>query len=573
MVKKNPFPSRPTPLLAAAVILLASAGLAHAQAPRASADPRFDWFEYEGRDSIFELVRPRAGEYLNPILAGFHPDPSITRVGDDYYLVNSSFTYFPGLPIFHSRDLVSWTQIGSALDRPSQLSFDTLGISRGIFAPAITEHDGTFYLITTCADCGGNFVITAKDPRGPWSDPVWLPEVDGIDPSLFFDDDGRAYVVNNGPPVGTPLYPGHRALWIQEFDVARKKMVGPRTMIVNGGVDLSKKPIWIEGPHIFRWNGHYYLIAAEGGTAEQHSEVVFRADSVRGPYVPYEHNPILTQRHLDPGRPFPITSTGHADFVRTPAGEWWAVFLGARPYVGDRYNTGRETFLLPVRWVDGWPIILTDTATVPYRHARPALPKQPPPAVPTSGNFTVRDDFDAPRLASYWFRIRTPRETWYDLTSTPGWLTLRARPADLAARAQPSFIGRRQQHQRATASTAMVYRPARPRDRAGLVAFQNDDYFYFLGVTLADGRPVIELEKHAAGKVEVVATAPLRAPRDAPLYLRIAARGDRYDFFYGHRPGEWIALARDADGTILSTKVAGGFVGALFGLYAYTPGR
>ena len=308
---------------------------------------RFDWFDYSGHDPVYRTVPSGPKDYLNPILSGFYPDPSIVRVGDDYYLVNSTFAYFPGIPVFHSRDLVDWTQIGNAIDRPTQLNFDGLGISRGVFAPAIDYHAGTFYIITTCVDCGGNFLITATNPAGPWSDPVWLG-FDGIDPSLFFGRDGKAYILNNGPPVGAPLYDGHRAIWMQQFDRATNKLIGPRSMIVNGGTDIRKKPIWIEGPHLFQHHGKYYLICAEGGTGYDHSEVVFRSDKVFGPYASYKGNPILTQRTLDPSRPFPVTSTGHAQFVRTQESQWWAVFLGVRPYADDSYNTGRETFLLPV---------------------------------------------------------------------------------------------------------------------------------------------------------------------------------------------------------------------------------
>jgi alpha-N-arabinofuranosidase len=498
----------------------------------------------------------------------------MTRVGDNYYLVNSSFVYFPGVPIFRSKDLVHWTQIGHVLDRPSQLNVDSAQISRGIFAPVIREYAGTYYMITTLVDRGGNFFVTAKDPAGPWSDPVWLPEVDGIDPSFFFDANGKAYVVNNGPPIGPPLYEGHRAIWIQEFDRATNKMVGPRSVIVNGGVDLSKKPIWIEAPHIFTHAGKYYLICAEGGTADQHSEVVFRSDSAMGPYVPFSGNPILTQRHLDPARPFPITSTGHADFVETPSGEWWAIFLGTRPYEDDTYNIGRETFMLPVRWVDGWPIILQGTETVPYVHASPALPREPASAVPMSGNFTVREEFSGPSLAPYWTFMRTPRERWYDLDSKPGWLTIRARHADIGQPTQPSFIGRRQQHIVASASTAMTFAPSAPGDKAGLVAFQNEKHYYFVGLARRGAETVVQLEMHNGRATPdsgtVLATAPVHLPADAPVYLKIEARGGRYDFYYGLRPNQWIPLARDADGTILSTKKAGGFVGTFFGMYAYS---
>jgi xylan 1,4-beta-xylosidase len=537
-------------------------------------DPRFDWFVYEGNDSVYKTVKAGPNDYLNPIIAGFYPDPSMTRVGDSYYLVQSSFSYFPGVPIFRSEDLVHWTQIGHVLDRPSQLKLDSAGISRGIFAPVIREHAGTFYMITTIVDRGGNFFVTATNPAGPWSDPVWLPEVDGIDPSFFFDDNGKAYVVNNGPPIGKPLYEGHRAIWFQEFDVATKKMVGPRSLIVNGGVDLSKHPIWIEAPHIFKRGGKYFLICAEGGTADQHSEVVFRSDSVGGPYVPYSGNPILTQRHLDPVRPFPITSTGHADFVETPNGEWWAVFLGTRPYTDDSYNIGRETFLLPVQWVDGWPVILTGTATVPYAHVRPTLPPQPPAPIPHNGNFTYRDEFNGPELAPIWTFIRTPREKWYDFTSVRGSLTLRARPQEIGGRGQPSFIGRRQQHLTASASTAMTYSPSNATDKAGLIAFHNDEHYYLLAVTLVDAKRTVQLFERAGrqqsnGTPAVIASAPLTSAPGAPVYLKIQARGGRYDFYYAARPNEWTLLKGDADGTVLSTKVAGGFVGTLFGLYAY----
>ena len=559
-------------LLALPLAACARAARTDVAAPgTATRDPRFEWFAYEGRDSVFEVARRGAGEYTNPILQGFYPDPSVTRVGDDFYLVTSTFSYFPGIPVFRSRDLVSWTQIGNVIDRPSQLSFDSLGMSRGVFAPTIQQKDGTFYVLNTCVDCGGNYVVTARDPAGPWSDPVWLRGIGGIDPSLFFDDDGRTWILNNDAPVGTPLYEGHRAIWIQQFDLATLTPTGPREVLVNGGVDISTKPIWIEGPHIFRHEGRYYLSAAEGGTAEGHSQVILRADSARGPYVPFAGNPILTQRTLPRDRAYPVTSAGHAQLVRTPAGDWWATFLAVRPYEGDFYNTGRETFLMPVRWEQGWPFITT--GPVPYTHARPSLPRQAPPAVPTSGNFTVRDEFDGPRLAPYWLMIRTPRAAFHDFASAPGALTLRARPVELGAFGQPSYVGRRQQHLHASASTAMRYAPAREGDKAGLAAFQNDEYYYLLAVARSNGRTVVRLERRAGtatgARATVVAEAPLAAT-DAPVYLRIDARGARYDFSYATRPDEWIPLLRDADGTILSTRVAGGFIGATFGLFAYT---
>ncbi|MEP6618391.1 MAG: glycoside hydrolase family 43 protein [bacterium] len=561
-------------LLCGLPFLLAGCALHRTSAGPATPDPRFHWFAYEGSDSVFARNPAGPDQFANPVLGGFYPDPSIERVGENYYLVNSSFAYFPGVPIFHSKDLVHWAQIGNVLDRPSQLNLDSAGISRGIYAPVIRYHAGTYFMITTLVDKGGNFFVTATNPAGPWTDPVWLPSVDGIDPSFFFDDDGKAYVVNNGETIDPPQWNGHRAIWMQEFDVAAGKMVGPRKLIVNGGVDLSTKPIWIEGPHIFRKDGKYYLICAEGGTGDQHSEVVFRSDSPWGPYLPGPTNPSLTQRHLDPSRPFPVTSTGHADFVQTGSGDWWSVFLGTRPYEGDMYNTGRETFMMPVRWEGGWPVVTAGKELVPYAVKRPALPLQSANALPLSGNVRYRDEFNDASLSSAWLFIRTPRERWYDIRN--GSLMLHARSADFSPNGQPSFLGRRLQNTQASASTEMTYAPSRDGEKAGLVAFQNDEYYYFLAVARVGGQLVIQVEKRAGGQRRraaraIVASAPLHLATNAPVFLKITARGAKYDFSYGTRAGEWTELLADADGTILSTKVAGGFVGSLFGLYAFTP--
>ena len=534
--------------------------------PAAAAEARFDWFEYRGRDpAATEAVGP--DRYRNPILPGFHPDPSLTRVGSDYYLVTSTFAYFPGLPIFHSRDLVSWTQIGSAIDRPSQLDFTGLGLSRGVFAPTISHRDGTFYILNTCVDCGGNYLITAKDPAGPWSDPVWLREIDGIDPSFFFDADGRSYILNNGPPEGAPLYDGHRAIWIQAFDLAARRPVGPRRVLVNGGVDISTKPVWIEGPHIFRRGDWYYLSCAEGGTAEGHSQVILRSRHVLGPYAPWAGNPTLTQRDLPRDRPHPITSAGHAQLVQTQTGEWWASFLATQPYAADAYNTGRETFLLPVRWTpDGWPVILPPGQAIPRTVRRPDLPTSastPPGA---------RDEFAGGELGAGWLTIRTPKSRWHQLAD--GALALQARGEPLGAGGQPSYLGRRQSHMDAEVETRVRFSPTQEGDRAGLVALQSDAFFYALTVQRRDGRTVVALERRAGPKDAVhgavIAVAPL-AP-GTPVDLRITARGGRYDFAYAVPSAGWRTLAAGQDGTILSTKVAGGFVGATLGLYAYSPG-
>ncbi|MCH8615433.1 glycoside hydrolase family 43 protein [Sphingomonas sp. SM33] len=536
----------------------------------AAAVARFDWFEYRGDD---KLPKPSPSEYANPILQGFYPDPSITRVGDDYYLINSTFDWFPGIPIFHSRDLVHWTQIGNAIDRPDQLDFKSLGLSRGVFAPDISWHDGTFYILNTCVDCGGNFVITAKDAAGPWSNPIWLPDLEGgIDPSLFFDADGSAWIINNGAPPGTPLYDGHRAIWVQRFDTETLRSFGPRTMILNGGVRPEEKPIWIEGPHIFRKDGWYYLIAAEGGTAENHSQVVLRSRAVIGPYEAFSGNPILTQRDLPRDRPNPITSAGHADFVETPNGEWWATFLATRPYAGDFYNTGRETFLMPVRWADGWPRITDPGAVIPWTAPKPNLQSDGRSAPPTNGSFTARDEFNSTKLPLNWMMMRNPREHWWRIGD--GQLTLQARPVALGDNGNPSFLARRQQHLNATATTALRFTPTAGGE-AGLVALQSDEYFYFLSVGENEGKPVIRLHRRAGPNEPkigaVVKEAALPVPAGTAVYLRAEARGANYDFSWSADGRRWHILVKDADGTILSTKRAGGFVGSMFGVHAYQP--
>jgi xylan 1,4-beta-xylosidase len=533
-------------------------------APVPDAAALFEWFEYVGRDAAFETPLP-PGAFRNPVLPGFHPDPSVCRVGDDYYLVTSSFAYFPGVPIFRSRDLVSWRPVGHVLTRPSQLDLDGRQVSEGIFAPTIRCHGGTFYVITTRVggDGGGNFYVTASDPAGPWSEPVWLREIDGIDPSLFFDDDGRAYVVHNGPPPGGQArHEGHRAIYLRELDLAAGRVVGESVLLVDGGVDLAAKPVWIEAPHVFKKDGWYVLVCAEGGTGDQHSEVVFRSRAVRGPYVPWERNPILTQRTLDPARPDPVTSTGHADLVEAKDGTWWAVFLGTRPYQADLYNTGRETFLLPVAWTDGWPTILAPGQPVPRTAPAPA-----PPTAPAGGNFVWRDDFDRTALDPAWNLLRTPREPWLQVEA--GVASLAFRPVALTERVNPSFLARRQQHAQFTATT-QLHVPAAPGRSAGLVAFQDETHHFYLGVRRAAGAVFVFLERIATrekdARAEVVSLR--RVAGASRLDLKVEGDGGRYTFHFAEAPGAWKRVGGEQDGTILSTAVAGGFVGAYVGLYA-----
>ena len=523
---------------------------------------RFDWVDYRNVEK-----GPAAGaqHYRNPVIAGYYPDPSMVRVGADFYLVNSSFSWFPGLPVWHSRDLVHWRQIGNAIDRKGQLDFTGIGMSMGTFAPDISHHDGLFYIVNTCVACGGNFVITARDPKGPWSDPVWLKTVDGIDPSLFFDDDGSAWLVHNAGPKGAPRYNGHTAIWLTRFDPKTLQAVGEAKVIVDAGVDPSKNPVWIEGPHLFKKDGTYYLMAAEGGTAENHSEVIFRSDAVEGPYVPAPAsvNPILTQRDLDPARKDPITSSGHADLVKTETGDWWAVFLATRPYQGGLYNTGRETFLAHVTWADGWPTILPHGTPIPVIARAPALPHDAAP--PVTGSFAARDDFAGKQLGPEWMMMRSPTTAWYRLEG--GALVLAARSERLGDGKQPSFLARRQQSAEAVVTTSLRFAPAEGEE-AGLAALQNDHYFLSIALARKDRTLAVEVLRRAgpndpAGGV-VVASKPVAA---GAVQLRIHARGGLYDFDYAVTPGHWLTVAHDVDATNLSTAKAGGFVGTLIGPY------
>ncbi|WP_267379835.1 MULTISPECIES: glycoside hydrolase family 43 protein [unclassified Sphingomonas] len=558
--------------LAALLIAPALFGAAAPPAPPA-APVQVAWFRYTGDDAT--LARAGQGNYANPILPGFYPDPSIIRVGAWFYLVNSTFAYFPGLPVFRSRDLVHWTQIGNAIDRPEQLDLTGRGVSEGLFAPALHHAGDRFYIINTCVGCGGTFIVTAHDPAGRWSDPVWIRDVGGIDPSLFTDEDGTTWLVNNDAPAGKLLYEGHRAIWIRRFDLATMKTVGPARVIVDGGVDIATKPAWTEGPHLFRHDGHYYLMTAEGGTSVNHSETVYRADRPDGPFVPL-HRPILTQRDLPADRPNPIGSAGHAQLVDTPSGDWWAVFLATRPYAGDFYNTGRETFLLRARWQDGWPIITRPGETIPYAAPAPALPRGAPGPFPISGNFTLRDDFHAATLAPYWLTVRTPHERWWR-TGADG-LALTPRPDRIGERGQPSFLGRRQQHRHAEASAEIRADVLAPGGKAGLVAYQNEAHYYLIALMQDRGMRRIRVERRAGegDPVDgmVLASAPLPAGAGtgrAPLRLRIVADDGRYAFDYAVKGGGWTRLLANADGTVLSTAKAGGFVGTTMGPYAYTP--
>jgi alpha-N-arabinofuranosidase len=450
------------------------------------------------------------------------------------------------------------------LDRPEQLDLEGHGVSRGLFAPSITYHKGTFYIVCTKVDRVGNFVITAKDPKGPWTNPVSMPEVNGIDPALFFDDN-KAYIVYNSiPPDNKPLHNGHRTIRMREFDATSLKTIGEEKILVNGGTDISKKPVWIEAPHIIKRDGWYYLICAEGGTGYNHSEVIFRSKSVEGPYISHEKNPILTQRHLDTLRKHPITTTGHADFVEGKDGQWWAVFLGCRPYEGDFYNTGRETFMAPVEWKDGWLQFNLGGDEVKYSY--PINAKIDKNAEKFNGNYLFRDEFKNANLNVRYNFLRTVKEKWYNIAD--GALTLNVRPETCSGRSNPSFIGFHQPHLKGYAATSIRFTAANENEKAGLLLFQNEKNHYFLCQSIKDGKQEVQLYKGDS----LIASRIIDVSKNG-LQLKAEAKNSKYAFYYADKKDNWQLLMDNVDGKYLSTKGAGGFVGCLYTMYATSSGN
>lgn len=536
---------------------------------------QYKYFKYTGNDERFNKTYDATRQYLNPIIAGFAPDPSICRKGDTYYMVNSSFTFFPGVPIYTSKNLTEWTHLGYVLDRESQVPLAGQNVSGGIFAPAISynEKNKTFYMITTNVGAG-NFYVKTQDPAKGWSEPIYLRGVGGIDPSFFFDKDGNAYIVNNDAPSGQARYDGERSIWIHRFDVKGDSLIGEPKEILRGGTHVQENPIWIEGPHLFRVGKYYYLMCAEGGTGDWHSEVVLRAKNPMGPWEEYtEGNPILTQRTgLDPKRPEIVTSAGHADIVQTPKGDWYAVFLACRPYEADYYNTGRDTYMLPVTWKDGWPVILEKGKAVPTVVDSPKeyAGQQRSGEYLMTGNFSYTDRFEGDRLNMRWnfLRHETP---FYKLSA--GGLTITPMEGNIYRRDPMSAVFCHQQHTDFIAETELTYMPKSENDLAGLALLQNEEYNFVFGKTIVGDRVAVTLKRAEKSVMEIGVGFLTKEEAAQPLRLRIEGRGRYYDFLYATGDGEWKTLVRGADAVNLSTHRSGGFIGACIGLYATTNDR
>lgn len=477
--------------------------------------------------------------YQNPVISGFYPDPSVCRVGNDYYLVNSTFEYFPGVPVFHSKDLIHWEQIGSCLTRPSQVNLVRCSASGGIYAPTIRYSNGTFYMVTTNVSGHGNFFVHTTNPAGEWSEPILL-EQGGIDPSFIFEG-GKCYMVSN--PNGITLC---------EIDTLTGKQLTPSKRIWNG--TGGRYP---EGPHIYKKDGWYYLLVSEGGTEYGHKVTMARSRSIYGPYESNPGNPILT--HINENaQTNPIQGTGHADIIEAHDGSWWIVFLGFRPQSYMHHLTGRETYLAPVKWEkDGWPVV-NDRKAIELAMACPTLPQVMVPQEP------ARCDFADGKLPITWNYLRIPSYSNYSLTARSGWLRLKPTAITLDMEDSPTFVARRQKDINFTATTALQLSNAPVGDYAGLSVFMRNNYHYDLFVKqTADNQQKVVL-RYTLGALTHIEKEADAAPT---VYLRVKGTNDYYTFEYSTDNKNYTTLGK-MDTRFLSSETAGGFTGVMLGLFA-----
>lgn len=499
---------------------------------------------------LFITSRMLAQEgYHNPIVPGFNPDPSVCRVGDDYYLTTSSFEYFPGLPIYHSKDLVNWQQIGHCLNRDSQLDLRKAGASGGLYAPSLRYHKGTFYVICTNVSAGGNFFCTATDPAGPWSDPVWV-DVKSIDPDIFWDENDDAYFITQGD-AGIRVTP---------INVKTGKVTGPERLVW-GGIG-GRFP---EAPHLYKKDGYYYLLLAEGGTEYMHGVTIGRSKSIYGPYESCPLNPILTHANRK-GQSSQIQGTGHADLIQAHDGSWWAVFLAFRVTTAwsNFHILGRETYLAPVDWpTNGWPQVNGD-GTVALDMKVTTLPLHPFEKAP------VRNEFEDAAPGMEWEYLRNPVRENYSLTERRGQLRISAAPSTLDEATTVSFIGRRQTQHEFTATTKVTLVAGNETDEAGMTLLQNNRHHYDLLTKKVAGKAVVQLRVRLGAISYVVAEKQVKGET---LYLQVKGEPNTYSFYFSAtEKGKYDSLGT-LDTRYLSSEVAGGFTGVMIGLYASSNGK
>ena len=510
----------------------------------------------------------------NPILRGFNPDPSIVRVGDDYYLATSTFEWFPGVQIHHSRDLINWRLLTRPLQRASQLNMLGDPDSCGIWAPCLTQDQGLFYLIytdvkrygrTSVAGAAGaslrdfhNYLVTCETIDGDWSDPIYLNS-SGFDPSLFHDDDGRKYLLNMlwDHRPGRNRFAG---IVVQEYSVAQRTLIGERRLIFSG------TPIgFTEGPHLYRRNGFYYLLTAEGGTGWGHAVTLARSRSLYGPYELHPEVHILTAR----SRPdVELQRAGHADLVETQTGETYLVHLCGRPLRNrGRCTLGRETAIQKMIWgEDGW-LRTTDGEGVPQvKVEAPPLPAHPFPALP------VREDFDGSDLPIdfQWLRSPWPDEL-FSLTARPGHLRLFGRES-IGSLFRQALVARRQQSHCFSATTVIDFEPVHWQQMAGLVCYYNSSKFHYLYISAnEDGGKFLQVMSAVPDQPSADAfTKPIPIASGVSVHLRVEVDYERLRFGYRVEGQEWIWLPEQFDASILSDEATApglpNFTGAFVGM-------
>jgi xylan 1,4-beta-xylosidase len=485
--------------------------------------------------------------FKNPVITGMNPDPSICRVGDDYYLVTSTFEYFPGVPVYHSKDLVNWKQIGHALDSRTNCPLGGAYSSGGNYAPAIRYNKGIFYVTGT--NYGGNgsqgaFYVTANNPAGPWSDPVWVGNW-FVDPSILFANDSMYWVSpdNNGSfMVGT-------------YDPVKGEFIKPLQWVA-GGLGGSSP----EGPHMYKINGYYYLMSAEGGTGYEHREVIQRSKSPYGPFEASPYNPVISNMNHPES---PYHAIGHADLVQLTDNSWWLFSLGIRPKGGKFHHLGRETFLAPVMWTDdGWPIA-GNNGVMMGEFPAPSLPEHKWDKEP------VRDDFTSPTLGLQWNFLRNPYDADWSLTEKPGYLRLKGSKVSLSDIDSPAFVGRRQTDFSMVASTKIKFIPTAPNEEAGLVLRGNDENHFDFFITLNDGKRAVTLRKFLKNKTQEI--NHVEAPK-GDIILRITATELEYVFWI-QEEGNVAQMVGTALTKDISTEMIGGFIGTYIGMYASGNGK
>lgn len=479
--------------------------------------------------------------YENPVIPGFHPDPSVCAVGEKFYLVNSSFQYFPGVPIYESDDMAHWHQIGNVLDRESQLPLSGTSSWLGIYAPTIRYNKGVFYMITTNVPAGGNFLVTATDPAGPWSEPVMLSQ-GGIDPSLYFED-GDCYMVSN--PNGITLC---------KIDPKTGEQLTESKVIWNG--TGGRYP---EGPHIYKKDGYYYLLISEGGTELAHSLTIARSEEIWGPYTPNPKNPILTHCRMA-AQDNQIQATGHGDLVQAGDGSWWIVFLAYRNFGGSYHHLGRETYLAPVEWNEGeWPVVNGNNPVML------SMEDVDLPSVGTDyeGRYvnTAAEGFSS--MGPEWVYIQNPDSSKYELEGNG--MRLYCSESSISGNERPTFLGRRQESPNITVTASADVCGLESGDEAGLTVYQINNGHIDIGVRrLGDGS--LEAVRRVTVK-SLVREDVLSHPTGDEVTLRIESDGNNYVMSISEDGGEFVK-AYPIECSLVSTEVVGGFTGVTLGMYA-----